>query len=74
MIPTNEPLRVKFTKFSAFFLQMTQLMKSASRSPLALLNGRLTASEKVAVAVPSDVYLKSASFVKRPTKVTLLML
>ena len=48
-------MHVKLAKFSAAFLQITQLIKSASRSPERFVNGRSTATVKDATAAPEDV-------------------
>lgn len=41
----------QLTRFSADCLQITQLIKSASRSPASFLNGRFTARVNVATAI-----------------------
>ncbi|EXL21100.1 hypothetical protein X847_2398 [Listeria monocytogenes Lm_1889] len=64
------PFFKKLATFSAGFRQTTQLMKSASCSPCAFLNGRFTANVKVATAAPAGVYRKSGSLVNRPTSTT----
>lgn len=51
-IPIWDPLRVKLARFSAAFLQMTHLIKSASLSPSALVKLLFTARVKLPTGVP----------------------